>query len=45
MPLMNIMGVLSQQHTIQQEGPPGYQLLKAGQSEFQVYVIWKKTES
>lgn len=39
MPLVNIVRVLPQQHTVQQKGATGYQLLKASQSELQVYVI------
>lgn len=41
-PLMNIMGVLPQKHTVQKKRPASYQLLKTGKSELQVNVIWKR---
>lgn len=41
---MDIMRILPQQHTIQQEGAPSYQLLKAGQSKLQVNIILEKKD-
>jgi hypothetical protein len=41
-PLVDVVGVLPQQDTVQQERPSGYQLLEAGQPELQVNVIWKR---
>lgn len=41
-PLMNIVGVLPQKHTVQEKRPAGNQLLKTGQSELQVNVIWRE---
>lgn len=41
---MDIVRILPQQHTIQQEGAPYYQLLKASQSKLQVDVIWEKRD-
>lgn len=38
-PLMNIMGVLSQKNTVQKKRPASYELLKTGKSELQVNVI------
>ncbi|KAA8585247.1 hypothetical protein FQN60_003941 [Etheostoma spectabile] len=31
-----------QQNTVQKKGPPGYQLLKTGQSKLHVYVLWEE---
>lgn len=42
---MDIMRVLPQQDTVQKEGPPGYQLLKAGKTKFQVNVILEQRDN
>lgn len=39
-PLMYVVWVLAQQDTVQQQGPPADELLKAGQPQLQVHVVW-----
>ena len=43
-PLVDIVGVLPQQDAVQQEWPSGDELLKAGQPELHVHVIWGDAE-
>lgn len=42
MPLVDVVGVLTQQYAVEQEGPPGNQLLKTSEPKLQVDVVWKK---
>lgn len=39
-PLMHVVRVLAQQDTVEEQGPPANELLKAGQAQLKVHVIW-----
>lgn len=39
-PLVHVVRVLAQQDAVEEQGPPGDELLEASQAQLQVHVVW-----
>lgn len=38
-PLVDMVWVLAQKDAVEKQGPPAYELLKAGQAQLQIHII------
>lgn len=38
-PLVDVVWVLAQKDAVEKQGPPAYELLKAGQAQLQIHIV------